>query len=125
MRPYVRMYSYIKTNGDGDPIGDASARATCLRSIVAALGRFRSSDIDGDVASNLELTSGGRHPEADRQYSFALNCGALFLFGAIAPVGDSDRDNDPAERAPLDQVSKCVCGIFKRERFGDDGLDSP
>jgi hypothetical protein len=41
----------------------------------------------------------------------------------IVPEADSDRDNDPAERAPLDQVSKCVCGIFKRERLGDDGLD--
>ena len=44
---------------------------------------------------------------------------------AIVPAADSDRDNDPAERAPLDQVSKCVCGILKRERLGDDGLDPP
>jgi hypothetical protein len=38
-------------------------------------------------------------------------------------VTDSDRHNDPAERAPLDQVTNCVCPIFKRERLGDDGLD--
>jgi hypothetical protein len=80
MRPYGRIYSYIKTNGGGIR-SETRPRATSLRMIVAASGRFRSSDIGADVASNLELTSGGRHPEVDRQYSFALNCGALFLFG--------------------------------------------
>jgi hypothetical protein len=38
-------------------------------------------------------------------------------------VIDSDRHNHPAERALLDQVTKCVCSIFKEERLGDDGLD--
>src|SRR5215469_6974810 len=42
----------------------------------------------------------------------------------LCPVADSDRDNDPAERSPLNQVSNCVCGIFKRERLGDNGHDS-
>src|SRR5712691_1925481 len=41
----------------------------------------------------------------------------------LVRVTDSDRNNDPAERAPLDQVTKCVCGIFKRECLGDDVLD--
>jgi hypothetical protein len=36
---------------------------------------------------------------------------------------DSDHHNDPAERARIDQVTQCVCSIFKRECLGDDGLD--
>ena len=57
--------------------------------------------------------------------STVVRCSCLVERTAIVPVADSDRDNDPAERAPLDQVSKCVCSIFKRERLGDDGLDPP
>jgi hypothetical protein len=48
--------------------------------------------------------------------STVVRCSCLVERTAIVPVADSDRDNDAAERAPLDQVLKCVCGIFKRDR---------